>query len=243
MKETRVASLQDKIVLITGAAGAVGGAVAAGLRAAGGVAITTDLEGADLVLDVTAEADWQRVIAGVQERHGGLDGLVNAAGIVAIGSVEKLDFATWRRVLSINLDGTFLGCKYALPLLKERGGSIVNLSSVSGLVGGHNLAAYNASKGGVSLLTKSVALLGARNKPPIRCNAVCPAFLEGPMVDDIAKTARDPAGAMEKMSAEIPLQRMGKPAEVAALCLYLLSDEAGFITGADLPIDGGLTAK
>jgi len=243
MKETRVVSLKDRIVLITGAAGAVGAAVAEGVREAGGVAITTDLKGADMALDVTSEADWQRVVAEVRERHGRLDGLVNAAGIVAIGSVEKLDFATWRRVLSINLDGTFLGCKYAFPLLKERGGSIVNLSSVSGLVGGHNLAAYNASKGGVSLLTKSVALLGARNKPPIRCNAVCPAFLEGPMVDGIAGTARDPGGAMEKMSAEIPIGRLGKPAEVAALCLYLLSDDSGFITGADLPIDGGLTAR
>ena len=172
-----------------------------------------------------------------------LDGLVNAAGIVALGSIENLDFATWRRVLSINLDGTFLGCKYAFPLLKPRGGSVVNLSSVSALVGGHNLAAYNASKGGVSLLTKYVALLGARSRPPIRCNAVCPSFLEGPMVDDIAKSARDPAAAMDKMSAGIPLGRMGKPSEVAALCLYLLSDEAAFITGADLPIDGGLTAR
>ena len=239
----RVGSLKDRIILITGAAGAVGAAVADGVRAAGGVAVATDLKGADMALDVTSEADWQRVMAEVGVRHGRLDGLVNAAGIVAIGSVEKLDFATWRRVLSINLDGTFLGCKYAFPLLKERGGSIVNLSSVSGLVGGHNLAAYNASKGGVSLLTKSVALLGARNKPPIRCNAVCPAFLEGPMVDGIAGTARDPGGAMEKMSAEIPIGRLGKPAEVAALCLYLLSDDSGFITGADLPIDGGLTAR
>lgn len=243
MKETRVKSLKDKVVLITGAAGAVGAAVAEGVRAAGGVAIATDLKGADLTLDVTSEESWQRVIAEVGERHGRIDGLVNAAGIVAIGSVEKLDFATWRRVLSINLDGTFLGCKYAFPLLKERGGSIVNLSSVSGLVGGHNLAAYNASKGGVSLLTKSVALLGARNRPPIRCNAVCPAFLEGPMVDGIAGTARDPSSAMEKMSAEIPIGRLGKPAEVAALCLYLLSEDSGFITGADLPIDGGLTAR
>jgi len=236
-------NLDNKTILITGAAGAVGSAVAAAVRAQGGVAIATDLKDADLALDVTSEADWQRVIDDVGATHGHLDGLVNAAGIVAIGSIEKLDFATWRRVLSINLDGTFLGCKYAFPLLKPRGGSIVNLSSVSGLVGGHNLAAYNASKGGVSLLTKSVALLGARNKPPIRCNAVCPSFLEGPMVDDIARSARDPASAMEKMSADIPLQRMGKPAEVAALCLYLLSDEAAFITGADLPIDGGLTAR
>lgn len=236
-------NLTDKIILITGAAGAVGSAVTAAVRASGGIAIATDLKDADLDLDVTSEADWQRVIDDVGATHGHLDGLVNAAGIVAMGSIEKLDFATWRRVLSINLDGTFLGCKYVFPLLKSRGGSIVNLSSVSGLVGGHNLAAYNASKGGVSLLTKSVALLGARHKPPIRCNAVCPAFLEGPMVDDIAKTARDPASAMEKMSADIPLQRMGRPAEVAALCLYLLSDEAAFITGADLPIDGGLTAR
>ncbi len=236
-------NLTDKIILITGAAGSVGSAVAKAVRDGGGVAITTDLSGADRVLDVTSEADWQRVIAEIRERHGRLDGLVNAAGIVALGSIEKLDFATWRRVLSINLDGTFLGCKYAFPLLKERGGSIVNLSSVSALVGGHNLAAYNASKGGVSLLTKSVALLGARNRPPIRCNAVCPSFLEGPMVDDIARTARDPASAREKMSADIPLQRMGRPEEVAALCVYLLSDDAAFITGADLPIDGGLTAR
>ena len=235
--------LHGKIILITGAAGAVGSAVAAGVRAQGGIAIATDLAGADLDLDVTSEADWQRVVDDVAATHGHLDGLVNAAGIVALGSIEKLDFATWKRVLSINLDGTFLGCKYAFPLLKQRGGSIVNLSSVSALVGGHNLAAYNASKGGVSLLTKSVALLGARNKPPIRCNAVCPSFLEGPMVDDIARAARDPEAAMEKMSAEIPLQRMGKPEEVASLCLYLLSDAAAFITGADLPIDGGLTAK
>jgi 3(or 17)beta-hydroxysteroid dehydrogenase len=237
-------NFKDKIILITGAAGAVGSAVAERVRAAGGVAIATDLApGVDLTLDVTSETDWQRVVAEIAERHGDLDGLVNAAGIVALGSIEKLDFATWRRVLSINLDGTFLGCKYAFPLLKERGGSIVNLSSVSGLVGGHNLAAYNASKGGVSLLTKSVALLGARNKPPIRCNAVCPSFLEGPMVDDIAKAARDPASAIEKMSADIPVGRMGKPDEVAALCVYLLSDDAAFITGADLPIDGGLTAR
>jgi len=236
-------NLKDKTILITGAAGAVGSAVAAAVRAQGGVAISTDLKGADLALDVTSEVEWQRSVAEIGERHGHLDGLVNAAGIVALGSIEKLDFATWRRVLSINLDGTFLGCKIAFPLLKVRGGSIVNLSSVSGLVGGHNLAAYNASKGGVSLLTKSVALLGARNKPPIRCNAVCPSFLEGPMVDDIAHAARDPAVAMEKMSAEIPLQRMGKPDEVAALCAYLLSDAAAFITGADLPIDGGLTAR
>ena len=233
--------LKDKIVLVTGAAGAIGAAVTAAIRRAGGSAIASDLAG-EVALDVTSESDWQRVTAAIEAKHGRLDGLVNAAGIVALGTVEQLDFATWRRVLAVNLDGAFLGCKYAMPLLRKKGGAIVNLSSVSGLVGGHNLAAYNASKGGVSLLTKSVALHGARLAPPVRCNAVCPAFVEGPMVESIAQGARDPETAKQKMSRDIPLGRLGKPAEIADLCVYLLSDEAGFITGANLPIDGGLTA-
>jgi NAD(P)-dependent dehydrogenase (short-subunit alcohol dehydrogenase family) len=216
------------------------------VRSAGGTAIATDLSGRaglDGVLDVTAEADWQRIAAEVERQHGRLDGLVNAAGIAAVGSIEKTDFATWRRVLSINLDGTFLGCKYAFPLLRKQGGSIVNLSSVLGLVGSPNLTAYNASKGGVSLLTKSVALNGARYKPPVRCNAICPAFVDGAMVDEIARSTRNPQAVQQKLMSDIPLGRLGKPAEVANLCVYLLSDDSGFITGADLPIDGGLTAR
>ena len=145
-------------------------------------------------------------------------------------------------MLAVNLDGAFLGCEYSFPLLRKNGGSIINLSSVSGLIGGHNLAAYNASKGGLSLLTKSIALYGARLTPPVRCNAVCPAFVEGPMVDGIAQGARDPATAKEKLTREIPLGRLGQPGEIADLCVYLLSDAAAFITGADIPIDGGLTA-
>jgi 3(or 17)beta-hydroxysteroid dehydrogenase len=130
-----------------------------------------------------------------------------------------------------------------LPLLRQKGGSIVNLSSVLGLVGSADLAAYNASKGGVSMLTKSVALHGARLKPPVRCNAVCPAFVEGSMVDEIAQGARDAEAAKKNFAAAIPLGRLGQPAEVAGLCVYLLSDAAAFITGADVPIDGGLTAR
>src|SRR6185437_5416477 len=120
------------------AAGAIGAAIVDVVRAAGGTAVTTDLAGRpgiDAALNVTREEDWQRVIAEIEARHGRLDGLVNAAGVVAIGSVEKIDFAEWKRVLAVNLDGTFLGCKHAFPLLKRQGGSIVNLSSVSGLVG------------------------------------------------------------------------------------------------------------
>jgi NAD(P)-dependent dehydrogenase (short-subunit alcohol dehydrogenase family) len=239
-------SLADKVILVTGAAGAIGSSVVTAIRHAGGQTIATDLdgrEGIDHALDVTVEADWLRATAAIDREYGRLDGLVNAAGIAVLASIEKTDFTTWRRVLSINLDGTFLGCKYSFPLLKKNGGSIVNLSSVSGLVGGHNLAAYNASKGGVSLLTKSVALHGARLKPPVRCNAVCPAFLEGPMVDDIINATRNPEMVRQRLHLDIPLGRLGRPAEVADLCVYLLSDESGFITGANLPIDGGLTAR
>jgi 3(or 17)beta-hydroxysteroid dehydrogenase len=241
-----VTRLKDKIVLVTGAAGAIGSAIAGAVREQGGVAITSDLAGRgriDHALDVTSEADWLRVVAAIEASAGRLDGLVNAAGIVAVGSVEDTDFATWRRVMAVNLDGTFLGCKYAMPLLRRNGGSIVNLSSVSGLVGGHNLAAYNASKGGVRLLTKSVALHGARRKPPVRANSVHPAFIEGPLVDGLIAQVRDPASARERMAAMVPLGRFGTPAEVAALCVYLLSDESGFVTGAELTLDGGLTAQ
>jgi 3(or 17)beta-hydroxysteroid dehydrogenase len=238
--------LKDKIVLVTGAAGAIGAAIAAAIDAEGGTAIRSDLVGRGEVtdtLDVTAEDDWTRVTAAIAAAHGRLDGLVNAAGIVAIGTIEEIDFATWRRVMAINLDGTFLACKYALPLLKRLGGAIVNISSVSGLVGGHNLAAYNASKGGVRLLTKSVALHGARLKPPVRCNSVHPAFIEGPMADGLIAHFRDPARAREKLAASVPLGRFGTPAEVAEMSVYLLSAEAAFVTGAEFVLDGGLTAQ
>jgi NAD(P)-dependent dehydrogenase (short-subunit alcohol dehydrogenase family) len=241
-----MARLKDKIVLVTGAAGAVGQAVAAAVKREGGVTIATDLAqrtGIDHGLDVTSEADWQAVLANVEHAHGRLDGLVNAAGIALLATIEDTDYASWRRVLAVNLDGTFLGCKHALALLKRSGGAIVNLSSISGIVGGHNLAAYNASKGGVRLLTKSVALHGARLKPPVRCNSVHPAFLEGPMVDDILAQTAQPEVARSRIARDIPLGRLGQPSEVADLCVYLLSDESRFVTGAEFLIDGGLTAR
>jgi 3(or 17)beta-hydroxysteroid dehydrogenase len=241
-----VTRLKDKIVLVTGAAGAIGSAIARAVEEQGGAAITSDLSGQariDHALDVTSEGDWLRVIAAIEQKSGRLDGLVNAAGIVAVGSVEDTGFETWRRVMAVNLDGTFLGCKYAMRLMRRNGGSIVNMSSVSGLVGGHNLAAYNASKGGVRLLSKSVALHGARLKPPVRCNSVHPAFIEGPLVDGLIAQVRDPASARDRMAAMVPLGRFGTPAEVADLCVYLLSDESAFVTGAELTLDGGLTAQ
>lgn len=240
-----MARLKDKIVLITGASGAVGKAVVEAVKAAGGAAITSDLAGlgATHTLDVTSEMDWLQVIANLGRAHGRLDGLVNAAGIAGLGNIEETDFATWRKIMSVNLDGTFLGCKHGLSLLKVQGGAIVNLSSIAGLIGGHNFAAYNASKGGVRLLTKSVALHGARLNPQVRCNSVHPAFLEGPMVDAILEGTNFPDAARARITRDIPLGRLGTPAEVADMCVYLLSDEARFVTGAEFVIDGGMTAR
>jgi 3(or 17)beta-hydroxysteroid dehydrogenase len=240
------ARMKDKIVLITGAAGTIGNAVAGIVEREGGKAIRTDLashKDQDFALDVTSEADWKSVADNIQKRHGRLDGLVNSAGIASLGTIESEDFAAYKKTMAVNVDGTYLGCKYAMPLLKVRGGSIVNLSSVSGLVAGHNLASYNASKGAVRLLSKSVALYGARQKPQVRSNSVHPTFVEGAMVEDLLAKAKSREVARERMTADVPLARFAQPEEVANLAVFLLSDESAFITGAEIPIDGGLTAR
>lgn len=239
--------LDDRIILVTGAAGTLGTAVASAIEAEGGKVVRSDLvgrPGMDLALDVTHEEDWLAAAVEIERRHGRLDGLVNNAGVVSLGDVEQTSFTEWRRVMAINADGVFLGCKYAMPLLaKGRAPAIVNLSSVSGLVGGANLAAYNASKGAVRLLTKSVALSGARKTPKVRCNSVHPAFVEGDMVDGIAGATRDPARSKERMSADIPLGRMAQPSEIAEAVVWLLSDATAFMTGSELVVDGGLVAR
>ena len=212
-------ALAGHIVLVTGAAGTLGRAMCEAIEQAGGIAIRSDLAGRgvpDIALDVTREADWQAAVAEIERTHGRLDGLVNNAGVATPGDVEETTFAEWRRVMAINADGVFLGCKYAMPLLaKSKAASIVNISSASGIVGGANLAAYNASKGAVRLLTKSVALSGARKRPPVRCNSVHPAFIEGDMVDAIVHGRPDPEKAMAKLQAQIPIGRLGRPQEVA----------------------------
>lgn len=238
--------LEDHIVLVTGAAGTLGQAMCAAIEAAGGTAIRSDLAGRggmDIALDVTQEAAWQTAIAEIEKRHGRLDGLVNNAGLGTPGDVEQTSFAEWRKVMAVNADGVFLGCKYAMPLLaKSKAPSIVNISSASGMVGGANLAAYNASKGAVRLLTKSVALYGARKRPAVRCNSVHPAFIEGDMVDAIVRTRPDQDKARAKLSAQIPIGRLGQPREVASTVVWLLSEASSFTTGSEVLVDGGLVA-
>ena len=238
--------LKDKIVLVTGAAGAIGSAIARAVEEQGGVAITSDLSGQariDHALDVTSEGDWLRVIAAIEQKSGRLDGLVNAAGIVAVGSVEDTGFETWRRVMAVNLDGTFLGCKHAVRVMKDRGGgAIVNMSSVAGIIGASHLAAYSASKGGVRLLTKSVALHCARKGYNIRCNSVHPSFADTPMLQAMVDSARNPEKLASSFAAAAPLGRIAQPIEVARTILFLASDEASFTTGGEFVVDGGLTA-
>ncbi len=193
--------------------------------------------------DVTCEASWMSVIAEAGSANGPIAVLVNSAGTGRSTNVEETTLEDWRRVMAVNADGTFLGCKHAVIAMKETGGgSIVNLSSVSGLVGGHNLAAYNASKGAVRLLTKSVALHCARKRYNIRCNSVHPAFIETPMVEALIGRSRDPISTRGKLEAQIPLGRLGQAHEVANMILYLASGESAFVTGAEFVIDGGLTA-
>jgi len=238
--------MKDRIVLITGAAGTIGKAVADLVEREGGTTVRTDLPShgeMQYALDVTSEANWKSVADSIQKQHGRLDGLVNSAGVASLGTIEGEDFASYKRTMAVNVDGTYLGCKYAMPLLKVRGGSIVNLSSVSGLIAGHNLASYNASKGAVRLLSKSVALYGARLKPPVRSNSVHPTFVEGAMVEDLLARAKSREAARERMTADVPLARFAQPEEVANLAVFLLSDESAFITGAEIPIDGGMTAR
>ena len=167
---------------------------------------------------------------------------MNAAGIANLGTIEQTELADWRRLMGVNLDGSFLGCKYVLPLLSHQGGCIINLGSVFGQVADPNLAAYAASKGGIRLLKKSVALDGARRTPRVRCNCISPAFLEGALTDEVARQTRFPQAARARMLRALPLGRFGRAAEVAELCTFLLSDQAGFVTGAEFLIDGGMTA-
>lgn len=252
--------IDHKNALVTGAAQGLGAAIASMLAREGARVALTDIniDGAREIAaeinrklpdsaiaieqDVTEEAGWQRVFDQVRSAFGGLHILVNNAGIGSIASVEDETLDNWRHVHAVDLDSVFLGCKYGVPLIAESGGgSIINVSSISGIIAGHNLAAYNSAKAGVRHLSKSVALHCARAGNNVRCNSVHPVFIDTPILDGMAKDG-DRQAALEKLSRQIPLGRVGQPDDVAYAVLYLASDESGFVTGTEIRVDGGISA-
>ncbi len=250
--------LEGKAAFITGGASGLGRATALAFAAEGAKVAIADIDhirgrevaeaigknGLFLEHDVTNEEQWIGNLAEALRVFGRLDTLVNNAGIGVRGNVETTSLADWRRVNAVNLDGPFLGCKHAIPLIaKAGGGAIINISSVAGLIGARDSAAYCASKGGVRLLTKSVALHCAHRRNGIRCNSIHPVYTETPMVEQMLAESRQPERMLEAMKAMIPLGRLGTPEELAAMAIYLASDEARFVTGAEFVFDGGYTAN
>jgi 3(or 17)beta-hydroxysteroid dehydrogenase len=255
MQAAESGRLAGKVALVTGAASGIGRATAALFHAEGAKVAATDRNeaglaelgaDADLVLaqDVTDEARWSAVVGEVVAVFGRLDILVNSAGIGVLGNIETTTLTDWRKVNAVNVEGTFLGCREAVRAMKETGGgSIVNLSSVAGIIGDASSAAYCASKGAVRLLTKSAALHCARAGLGIRVNSVHPSFAETPMVLEGIARAKDPERVREGLMRAAPMGRMGKAEEVANTILFLASEESSFTTGAEFMVDGGLTAQ
>jgi 3(or 17)beta-hydroxysteroid dehydrogenase len=197
-----------------------------------------------LAHDVTSEEQWIANLNEAALAFGRLDTLVNNAGIGTRGTVEQTTLAEWRRIHAVNLEGPFLGCKHGIALIaKAGGGAIINISSVAGLIGVRDSAAYCSSKGGVRLLTKSVALHCAHRKNGVRCNSIHPVYTDTPMVGQMLAVSRSPEKMLEGMKAMVPLGRLGTPEELAAMAVYLVSDEARFVTGAEFVFDGGYTAN
>ena len=250
--------LAGKAAFITGGASGLGRAMAMAFAAEGARVAIADIDeargrdtagaigGAAVFLghDVTSEEQWIANLAEAARVFGHLDTLVNNAGIGTRGTVETTTLAEWRRIHAVNLDGPFLGCKHAIPLIaRAGGGAIINISSVAGLIGARDSAAYCASKGGLRLLTKSVALHCAHRRNGVRCNSIHPVYTETPMVGEMLAQAREPEKMRKAMEAMIPLGRLGTPEELAAMAVYLAADESCFVTGAEFVFDGGYTAN
>lgn len=253
-----MARVAGKVALITGAGSlqGLGYAIAVRLSEEGAAVVLTDVDEAAVQdaarqiaeqggrafamgQDVTDEARWQQVAAATVERFGGLDILVNNAGIVQSAPLDEMTADSFRRQVDINLTGTFLGAQAVVRvfLTQGRGGAIVNLSSVAGLVGHPRLAAYNASKGGVRLLSKSIALEYADRG--IRCNSVHP----GKILTGMLQRSPSATSAPDQLAQDVPMKRVGEPRDIANCVLFLASDEATYITGAEFAVDGGLTAQ
>ncbi len=249
--------LYNKSALITGAARGIGEAIArcfsregahvvvADIDAANGARVAAEIGGEFIKLDVSSESGWVRVA----QTHPQMDIVVNNAGITGFESSsgpfdpEHCSLSDWHRIHAVNLDGTFLGCRYAIAAMKAKGaGAIINMSSRSGLVGIPGAAAYASSKAAIRNHTKSVALYCAQQGWHIRCNSIHPAAILTPMWEALIGDGPDHQARMAAMVADTPLKRFGTVEEVAALALLLASDDAAYMTGSELHLDGGLLA-
>lgn len=244
------ARLEGRIALITGGASGIGLGIAQRFAEEGATIVLADiaepaamqalksLQGEThvaLPLDVTDDGAWLRCLNQVAQQFGHLDILVNNAGLPAHGSIEDTTPAEWNRITSVNADGVFLGCRHAIRVMKHRGGCIVNIVSIAALQATMLGPSYGASKAAAWNLTKSVALHCAKSGYPIRCNAVLPGLTR------TAMTERAPRETIEKLRLAVPMKRMADPRDIANAALFLASDEAAYITGADLIVDGGLS--
>lgn len=244
--------LSGKTALITGAASGLGLAICeryvaedahvviADIDEDAGQALATALGAAARFerLNVSIEADW----ANVMERIDRLDVLVNNAGITTLGSIEDVTLEQFRREFEVDVVGVFLGCKAGVAKMKgSGGGSIINMSSMTGVRAQADLVAYNGAKAAVTHMTKSVALHCAKSGYGIRCNSVHPGLIRTPIIDKVLAQSDDPDSVYESWLEVLPIGRLGKPEEIAAICVYLASDESAFATGAEFRIDGGST--
>lgn len=256
--------VSGKVAIVTGGASGIGRGCVLRLAAEGAMVVITDVQhdqgnalakdvlalGGDTVFmshDVTEEEQWHRVVADTVSRFGGINILVNNAGVGIGGSILDMTLETWRFQQAVNLDGVFLGVKAVIPAMIESGsGSIVNMSSVAGLKGAASLSAYNATKGGVRLFTKGVALECAEKRWPIRVNSVHPGIIDTPIwakINPEFLTAGENAIDVVQMAGEsVPTGEVGYPEDIANGVLFLASDESRYITGTELVIDGGLSA-
>jgi NAD(P)-dependent dehydrogenase (short-subunit alcohol dehydrogenase family) len=251
--------LKGKVALITGAASGLGANAAILMAQEGASVVVADIAidrgkavaaklgsvGHFVKLDVTSEDNWRSAVREAVDKFGALHVLVNSAGIGLGKTVEEISLEEWRKVHAIDLDGVFLGCKHGVAEIKKHthrlGGSIINISSISGIIAGANMAAYNSAKAGVRLLSKSVALHCAKSGYNIRCNSVHPTFIDTPILDRY----RDRFGnevMQQKLGRQVPLGRLGRPEEVGWALVFLASDESSFMTGSEVVIDGGISA-
>jgi NAD(P)-dependent dehydrogenase (short-subunit alcohol dehydrogenase family) len=252
-----VARVEGKVALVTGAGMGLGRAASLLLAEEGAHVFCTDLipeHGKETVrliddkggsgdfheLDVSDPQQWPSAMHAIAQRHGRLDILVNNAGIAYAGNIENTSLEQWRHTMAVNADGVFLGCKHAVNMMKQtEGGSIINLSSIDGIIGEADLAAYCASKGAVRTLTKAVAVHCAEKGYGIRCNSVHPGYIWTPQTEKYLRDLGKLDEERTKAVSRHPLGFLGEPRDVAYMVLYLASDESKFVTGAEMVVDGG----